>query len=70
MEPNALQSTNRQLAVGSLVWVEDPDEAWLDGVVSEINGEEVTIDCSLGETVSLALKHLIIMNFDKMIMHL
>ncbi|KFK31068.1 hypothetical protein AALP_AA6G064300 [Arabis alpina] len=32
-------------ALGSYVWVEDPDEAWLDGEVVEANGEEIKVNC-------------------------
>ncbi|GMP90508.1 hypothetical protein CsSME_00041604 [Camellia sinensis var. sinensis] len=38
-------------AVGSLVWVEDPDDAWLDGEVVEVNGEEIKVLCTSGKTV-------------------
>ncbi|KAH9616482.1 hypothetical protein KSS87_017295 [Heliosperma pusillum] len=38
-------------AVGSLVWVEDPDEAWLDGIVAQVNGDELTINCTNGNIV-------------------
>ncbi|KAK9725567.1 hypothetical protein RND81_05G153800 [Saponaria officinalis] len=38
--------------VGSLVWVEDPEEAWLDGEVAEVNGDELTIKCTIGKTVA------------------
>ncbi|CAA0815254.1 Myosin-6 [Striga hermonthica] len=39
------------LGVGSLVWVEDPDEAWIDGEVVSINGEEIKVLCTSGKTV-------------------
>ncbi|OMP07676.1 hypothetical protein COLO4_07144 [Corchorus olitorius] len=39
------------IIVGSHVWVEDPEEAWIDGEVSEINGEEITINCTSEKTV-------------------
>ncbi|OVA02253.1 IQ motif [Macleaya cordata] len=39
------------IMVGSQVWVEDPDEAWMDGEVLEVNGEEVKISCTSGKTV-------------------
>ncbi|PSS09411.1 Myosin-9 like, partial [Actinidia chinensis var. chinensis] len=39
------------IIVGSHVWVEDPDEAWIDGQVSKINGQEVEIQASDGKTV-------------------
>lgn len=38
--------------VGSLVWVEDPDDAWVDGEVLEVIGEEVKINSTTGKTVS------------------
>ncbi|KAB5545162.1 hypothetical protein DKX38_013274 [Salix brachista] len=31
--------------VGSFVWVEDPEEAWMDGEIMEVNGEDVTVNC-------------------------
>ncbi|KAF7804577.1 myosin-6-like isoform X2 [Senna tora] len=37
--------------VGSHVWVEDPDEAWIDGDVLEVNGEEIKVLCTSGKTV-------------------
>ena len=40
--------------VGSHVWVEDPDEAWIDGEVVEVNDEEIKISCTSGKTVSSA----------------
>lgn len=39
------------LTVGSLVWVEDPDVAWIDGEVVEVNGENVKVLCTSGKTV-------------------
>ncbi|KAJ9543589.1 hypothetical protein OSB04_023296 [Centaurea solstitialis] len=39
------------LGVGSLVWVEDPDEAWMDGEVIAVNGEEVKVASTSGKTV-------------------
>ncbi|KAL0732301.1 hypothetical protein Bca4012_008510 [Brassica carinata] len=36
-------------AVGSRVWVEDADEAWLDGEVVEINGEQIKVLCTSGK---------------------
>lgn len=47
----ALQAAAVNLVVGSLVWVEDPDEAWLDGEVVEVNGEEIKVLCTSGKTV-------------------
>ncbi|KAJ7972561.1 Myosin [Quillaja saponaria] len=37
--------------VGSLVWVEDPDVAWVDGEILEVNGEEIKVLCTSGKTV-------------------
>ncbi|KAK3187746.1 hypothetical protein Dsin_027307 [Dipteronia sinensis] len=37
--------------VGSLVWTEDPEEAWIDGVVEEVNDEEIKINCTSGKMV-------------------
>ncbi|CAL9163951.1 unnamed protein product [Musa hybrid cultivar] len=34
------------LAVGSHVWTEDSDVAWIDGEVLEVNGDEVNICCT------------------------
>ncbi|RYR03103.1 hypothetical protein Ahy_B06g081929 isoform B [Arachis hypogaea] len=37
--------------VGSHVWVEDSEVAWIDGEVLEVNGEEVKVSCTSGKTV-------------------
>lgn len=39
------------VVVGSVVWVEDPEVAWIDGEVVEVNGEEITINLTSGRTV-------------------
>ncbi|EYU17957.1 hypothetical protein MIMGU_mgv1a000177mg [Erythranthe guttata] len=39
------------VAVGSLVWVEDHDEAWLDGEVISVNGDDIKVLCTTGKTV-------------------
>ncbi|KAK7329658.1 hypothetical protein VNO77_23831 [Canavalia gladiata] len=39
------------IIVGSHVWVEDPAQAWIDGEVSKINGEEVHVRTTDGKTV-------------------
>lgn len=39
------------LGIGSLVWVEDPDVAWIDGEVVEVNGQEVKVLTTSGKTV-------------------
>ncbi|KAG6466304.1 hypothetical protein ZIOFF_075914 [Zingiber officinale] len=43
--------------VGSQVWTEDPDEAWIDGEVVEVNGDEVTITCTSGKTITAKLNN-------------
>ncbi|KAG6495547.1 hypothetical protein ZIOFF_043373 [Zingiber officinale] len=40
------------VAVGSQVWVEDPDVAWIDGEVLEVKGSEIKISCSTGRAVT------------------
>ncbi|XP_047309690.1 myosin-8-like [Impatiens glandulifera] len=37
------------LVVGSHVWVEDPEVAWIDGEVIEVKGEEIKVNCSSGK---------------------
>ncbi|GMN53057.1 hypothetical protein TIFTF001_022207 [Ficus carica] len=39
------------IIVGSHVWVEDPAAAWIDGEVFRINGQEVHVHTTNGETV-------------------
>lgn len=46
-----LQVATFNPAVGSHVWVEDPDEAWLDGEVVEINGDQIKVLCTSGKQV-------------------
>ncbi|KAG8389131.1 hypothetical protein BUALT_Bualt02G0197300 [Buddleja alternifolia] len=43
--------TSVTLGVGSLVWVEDPDAAWIDGEVVAVNGENIKVQCTSGKTV-------------------
>ncbi|PIN01883.1 Myosin ATPase [Handroanthus impetiginosus] len=38
-------------AVGSHVWVEDPEVAWIDGEVVEVNGEEIKVLCTSGKAI-------------------
>ncbi|XP_018717052.1 myosin-6 [Eucalyptus grandis] len=40
-----------QATVGSFVWLEDPDVAWIDGEVLEVKGPELKVLCSSGKTV-------------------
>ncbi|XP_047269392.1 myosin-6 isoform X1 [Capsicum annuum] len=46
------------LSVGSLVWVEDPDVAWIDGEVLEVNGADVKVSCTSGKTVVVKFSNL------------
>ena len=46
-----LQAAQASVAVGSQVWVEDPDVAWIDGEVIKVNGDTVTVKCSNEKTV-------------------
>ncbi|KAL7253735.1 hypothetical protein ACSBR1_008144 [Camellia fascicularis] len=41
------------IIVGSHVWIEDPDEAWIDGQVSNINGLEVEIQTRNEKTIKI-----------------
>ncbi|WOL18254.1 myosin-8-like isoform X1 [Canna indica] len=45
-------ATQTNIFVGSEVWVEDPDVAWIDGEVLEAKGDEVIISCSSGKKVT------------------
>lgn len=46
-----MQAATISPVVGSLVWVEDPDVAWIDGEVVEVNGEEIKVLYTSGKTV-------------------
>lgn len=52
--PLSFQAAPVNIIVGSHVWVEDPAEAWIDGEVSRITGEEVHVHSTNGKTVSYA----------------
>lgn len=52
MNWQATQADQGCSIVGSFVWVEDPEEAWMDGEVVEVNGEDITVNCASGKTVS------------------
>jgi hypothetical protein len=46
--------------VGSHVWVEDADVAWIDGLVEEVHGDELIINCSSGKKVNkIFLEHIL-----------
>lgn len=46
-----LQASTTGLVVGSNVWLEDSEEAWIEGEVLEIRGEEIKVQCTSGKTV-------------------
>lgn len=46
-----MQGTPVNIIVGSHVWIEDPEDAWLDGQVSKITGQEAEIEASNGKKV-------------------
>ncbi|KAL0435640.1 UNVERIFIED_CONTAM: Myosin-9 [Sesamum radiatum] len=51
-----MQGTPVNIIVGSHVWVEDPDIAWVDGEVTKIKGDEVEVETSNGKKVVAKLK--------------
>ncbi|AEE28340.1 Myosin family protein with Dil domain-containing protein [Arabidopsis thaliana] len=42
-------------SIGSHVWFEDPEVAWIDGEVEKINGQEVVIQATTGKKVTAKL---------------
>lgn len=46
-----IQGSPVNIIVGSHVWAEDPEDAWIDGDVQEINGRDATIVATDGKTV-------------------
>ncbi|KAL2238778.1 UNVERIFIED_CONTAM: Myosin-11 [Sesamum indicum] len=51
-----MQGTPVNIIVGSHVWVEDPDIAWVEGEVTKIKGDEVEVQTSNGKKVVAKLK--------------
>ncbi|KAL0383589.1 UNVERIFIED_CONTAM: Myosin-11 [Sesamum calycinum] len=51
-----MQGTPVNIIVGSHVWVEDPDLAWVDGEVTKIKGDEVEVQASNGKKIVAKLK--------------
>lgn len=47
-----VQAAPDNIIVGSHVWVEDPVLAWIDGEVTQINGQQVQVHCKNGKKVS------------------
>ncbi|CAA3019655.1 myosin-6 isoform X1 [Olea europaea subsp. europaea] len=43
-------TVSASIVVGSQVWVEDSEVAWIDGEAVEVNDEEVKVICSSGKT--------------------
>jgi len=52
-----VQGTPVNIIVGSQVWVEDPEIAWIDGEVTKINGTNATIITTDGKTVRFSPNH-------------
>ncbi|KAH7424896.1 hypothetical protein KP509_11G030500 [Ceratopteris richardii] len=50
-------ATEKNIVVGSQVWVEDSTLAWVDGEVLEINGQEVKAQSSGGKLVTVKLSN-------------
>lgn len=44
-------ATSENVIVGSKVWVEDPELAWIDGEVTKINGQELHVQTTHGKSV-------------------
>ncbi|KAH8491136.1 hypothetical protein H0E87_023322 [Populus deltoides] len=51
----ACNGSTENIIVGSEVWVEDPQLAWLDGKVSKITGQDAEIETSNGKKVTAKL---------------
>ncbi|KAK6940586.1 Dilute domain [Dillenia turbinata] len=51
--PSFILATLANLVVGSFVWVEDPDDAWIDGEVVGVNGQEIKVNCTSGKVVTV-----------------
>ena len=47
-----MQAATGNVAIGAQVWVEDPDLAWEEGEVLEINDKKVTARTSKGNEVN------------------
>ncbi|KAM7252959.1 hypothetical protein ACFE04_008860 [Oxalis oulophora] len=44
-------AASANIALGSHVWVEDPDESWVDGQVDQVNGDDITVTCTSGKKI-------------------
>jgi len=47
------QAGQLSYVAGSLVWVEDPESAWIDGEIQDSKKDEITIIFESGTRVSL-----------------
>uniref|UniRef100_A0A0E0AA18 Myosin motor domain-containing protein n=1 Tax=Oryza glumipatula TaxID=40148 RepID=A0A0E0AA18_9ORYZ len=56
--PWPLHGTKVNIIVGSHVWAEDPEIAWVDGEVVKIKGEEAEIQATNGKTITANLSKL------------
>ncbi|KAL3564832.1 hypothetical protein D5086_032878 [Populus alba] len=52
---NEVKGSKENIIVGSHVWVEDHEFAWLDGKVSKITGQDAEIEASNGKKVTAKL---------------
>ncbi|KAH7306277.1 hypothetical protein KP509_22G004800 [Ceratopteris richardii] len=50
-------ATEKNISVGSQVWLEDNELAWIDGEALDINGQEVTARTSTGKVVTVKLSN-------------
>jgi len=46
-----LQGTPANIIVGSHVWIEDPEEAWIGGYISKINETDAEVETTDGKKV-------------------
>uniref|UniRef100_A0A0E0CLR9 Myosin motor domain-containing protein n=1 Tax=Oryza meridionalis TaxID=40149 RepID=A0A0E0CLR9_9ORYZ len=51
-DPAAEMASKVRFTVGSNVWVEDADVAWIDGLVEQVTGDELIIRCTSGKKVT------------------
>ncbi|XLR05925.1 hypothetical protein S83_072123 [Arachis hypogaea] len=53
-----VQSAQLSFVVGSHIWIEDPDEAWIEGEILESKGNEITVNCASGTKVISKSSHI------------
>lgn len=49
-----MQVAAASIVVGSKVWLEDPEIAWVDGDVVSIKDKEIKVSCSTGKQVNIS----------------